>query len=93
MQYKGTRPSVQQIREELGVDYILEGTVRWQHSASGPSQVRVTPQLIEVADDTHLWAERYDAVLADIFEVQSDIAKQVIDRLVPVPTTVSSRRF
>ncbi|MEE8138099.1 MAG: protein kinase, partial [Thermoanaerobaculia bacterium] len=81
MQYKESRPSLRQIGEELGVDYVLEGTVRWQRSSSGPSQVRVTPQLIQVSEDTHLWTERYDAVLADIFDVQSDIAKQVIERL------------
>ncbi len=82
MQYKGSRPSLRQIGEQLGVDYVLEGTVRWQRaSGGGPSTVRVTPQLIRVADDSHLWAERYDRVLADIFEVQSDIAKKVIEQL------------
>ena len=81
MMYKGTRTPLVQIGQELGVDYVLEGTIRWQHSDDGPSQVRVTPQLIRVPDDTHLWAERYDAVLADIFKVQTDIAKQVIRQL------------
>jgi TolB-like protein/Tfp pilus assembly protein PilF len=81
MQYKGARPSVRRIGEELGVDYVLEGTVRWQRSSTGPSRVRVTPQLIQVSDDSHLWAERYDRVLADIFEVQSDIARQVSNQL------------
>ena len=81
MQYKESPLSLRQIGEELGVDYVLEGTVRWQRSASGPGQVRVTPRLIRVAEDTHLWADRYTAVLADIFEVQSDIAKQVIEKL------------
>ena len=81
MQYKESPLSLPQIGEELGVDYVLEGTVRWQRSAGGAGQVRVTPQLIRVPEDTHLWAERYDAVLADIFEVQSDIAKQVIEKL------------
>ena len=81
MQYKESPLSLRQIGEELGVDYVLEGTVRRQRSASGPGQVRVTPQLIRVSEDTHLWAERYDAVPADIFEVQSDIAKQVIEKL------------
>ncbi len=44
-------------------------------------RVRVTPQLIRVADDTHVWSERYDRVLDDIFQVQSEIAEQVIDQL------------
>jgi serine/threonine protein kinase/tetratricopeptide (TPR) repeat protein len=77
MQYKEGRPALREIGKELGVGYVLEGTVRWQRSASGPSQVRVTPQLIQVPEDTHLWAERYDRVLEDIFDVQSDIARQV----------------
>ena len=81
LQYKDARPPIGRIAEELGVDYVLEGTVRWQHAADGPSRVRVTPQLIRVAQDTHVWSERYNAVLADIFEVQSDIARQVSEAL------------
>ncbi|MHC4324801.1 MAG: tetratricopeptide repeat protein, partial [Planctomycetota bacterium] len=63
------------------VDYVLEGTVRWERPSEGPSQVRVTPQLIRVSDDTHLWSDRYDAVLANIFKVQSDIAEKVAKAL------------
>ncbi|GMR22936.1 MAG: hypothetical protein BMS9Abin37_1320 [Acidobacteriota bacterium] len=63
-----------------------------ERSANGPSQVRVTPQLIRVSEDTHLWAERYDAVLADIFEVQSDIARRVIEHL-DITLLDSQRRF
>jgi len=81
MQYKGARPSLKQIGEELGVDYVLEGAVRWQRSSSGPGRVRVTPQLIQVSEGTQLWAGRYDNVLTDIFEVQSDIAKRVVTEL------------
>ena len=81
MQYKESRPSMKQIGQELGVDYVLEATVRWQPSSSGPSQVRVTPKLIRVSDDTQLWAKPYTAVLAGIFEVQSGIAEQVIEQL------------
>jgi tetratricopeptide (TPR) repeat protein len=80
-QYKGTERTVKQIGEELGVDYVLEGTVRWDRSAEGRGRVRVTPQLIRVSDDTHLWSERYDRVIEDIFSVQSDIADQVIRQL------------
>jgi serine/threonine protein kinase/tetratricopeptide (TPR) repeat protein len=75
--YKGSTKSIRQIGEELGVGYILEGSVRWEKSADGSSKVRVTPQLIRVADDRHLWANRYDAELADVFQVQSSIAEQV----------------
>jgi len=80
-QYKGTEKMVKQIGEELGVDYVLEGTVRWDRRLDGRGRVRVTPQLIRVSDDTHLWAERYDRVIEDIFAVQSEIAEQVIKQL------------
>jgi len=81
IRYKNSSKTIQQIGDELGVEYVLEGTVRWDRPSEGPSRVRVTPQLIRVPDDTHLWSNRYDAVLADIFEVQSDIAEQVAQAL------------
>ncbi len=79
--YRKSEKSVRQIGQELGVDYVLEGTVRWQRSAGGAGRVRVTPQLIRVADETQLWADRYDAVLTDIFAVQSEIAEEVAGAL------------
>lgn len=81
VQYAKTGKTTKQIGEELGVDYVLEGTVRWERGASRSSRVRVTPQLIRVADDTHLWADRYDREMKDIFAVQSEIAEQVVDKL------------
>ncbi len=81
IQYKNTDKGLPEIGEELGVEYVVEGTVLWQQRGEGPSRVRVTPQLIRVADNTHVWADRYDAVLEDIFEVQSEIATQIIDAL------------
>jgi TolB-like protein/Flp pilus assembly protein TadD/predicted Ser/Thr protein kinase len=81
IQYKATQKTIKQIGEELGVDYVLEGTVRWDRTGEGEDRVRVTPQLIRVSDDIHLWSERYDRVLEDIFGVQSDIARQVIEQL------------
>jgi non-specific serine/threonine protein kinase len=81
MRYKQTDKSIREIGSELGAEYILEGTVRWGRSKDGPSKVRITPQLIRVSDDTHLWSDRYDRTLDDVFEVQSDIAKQVFDNL------------
>ena len=77
-QYKGSTKSLKQIGQELGVGYVLEGSVRWEKSPDGTSRVRVTPQLIRVSDDRHLWADRYDAQLADVFQVQSGIAERVI---------------
>jgi serine/threonine protein kinase/tetratricopeptide (TPR) repeat protein len=80
-QYKNTTKTIKQIGEELGVDYVLEGTVRWDREHESKGRVRVTPQLIRVSDDTHLWSERYDRVIDDIFSVQSEIAEQVIKKL------------
>jgi TolB-like protein/Tfp pilus assembly protein PilF/predicted Ser/Thr protein kinase len=80
-QYKKTDMTTQQIGKELGVDYVLEGAVRWDRSAEGNGRVRVTPQLIRVSDDTHLWVERYDRVINDIFSVQSEIAEEVAKQL------------
>ncbi len=73
--------TMQQIGAELGVDYLLEGSVRWGVDAEGKTRVRVTPQLIRVADDTQIWSERYDQVIDDIFAVQSSIAEKVIQQL------------
>ena len=77
MQYKGTKKAIRDIGGELGVDFILEGTVRWGKAAQGASRVRITPQLIRVNEDTHMWSDRYDRVIEDIFDVQSDIAEKV----------------
>jgi serine/threonine-protein kinase len=77
VQYKDAQVPIRQIGEELGVEFVLEGTVRWEKAAAGESRVRVTPQLIRVSDATHLWTNRYDAQLAGVFQIQSDIAQQV----------------
>ena len=71
VQYAGIDKSIQEMGRELDVGYVLEGTVRWARDDQS-SRIRVTPQLIRVEDDTHLWAETYDRVLEDVFEVQSD---------------------
>jgi TolB-like protein len=79
--YRNTNTPLKQIGRELGVSYVLEGSVRWEKRPDGTSRIRVTPQLIRVADDRHLWANRYDADLRDVFEVQSGIAEQVATAL------------
>jgi len=81
VQYDPTGKTVQEIGADLGVDYVLEGTVRWAKGEGRSSRVRVTPQLIQVSDDTHLWSETYDADLEDVFAVQSEIAGQIVHRL------------
>jgi serine/threonine-protein kinase len=81
MRYKETEKSINDIGEELGVDYILEGTIRWQRISDTESRVRITPQLVKVSDETHLWAEVYQRDMTDIFAVQSEIAGQVAKAL------------
>jgi adenylate cyclase len=74
--FKGTNKKVQEIAKELGVDNILEGSVR----KSG-SDLRITAQLVRATDGLHLWSENYDRKLKDIFAVQEDIATAVADEL------------
>jgi len=81
MQYKKTTKSIRQISEELGVDYILSGTIRWQKSGDGAGRVRVIPTLIRAPEATQLWANVYDESLAEIFQVQSDISRKLVDAL------------
>lgn len=81
MQYAGVRKSLPEIGRELGVAYVLEGTVRWAEGTGGQARVRITPQLIRVADDAHVWADAFERDAKDIFEVQAEISRRVIDRL------------
>jgi TolB-like protein len=74
--YKSSPDNLREIAKQLGVANVLEGTVQ-----KAADQVRVTVQLINAANDTHLWAETYDRKLNDIFAVESDIAKTVADTL------------
>jgi len=76
-QYRNTTKPLRQIGAELGVGYVLEGSVRWERTDSGAGRVRVTPQLIRVTDDTHLWTDQYDREITEIFRVQGEIAGQV----------------
>jgi TolB-like protein len=72
MQYKRTHKSIHEIARELGVDYVLEGTVR-----RGGDRVRITAQLIRAADQVHLWAESYDRTLVDILAIQTEVANHI----------------
>ena len=83
VQYKNSDKTLQQIGEELGVEYVLEGTIRTDQAPDGSGQVRVTPQLIRVSDDAQLWTDRYTANLVpgEIFGVQEQIANQVAEAL------------
>lgn len=81
LSYEREGKSVQQIGADLGVEYLLEGSVLWGLDAAGKTRVRVTPRLVQVADDTQIWSERYDQIIDDIFAVQSSIAEKVIQQL------------
>ena len=74
VRYADTDKTMQEIGAELGVDYVLEGTVRWAKEGDS-SRVRITPQLIQVSDDTHLWADTYDRVIADVFAFNRRLPK------------------
>jgi TolB-like protein/class 3 adenylate cyclase len=76
MVYKGASKRLGEIGRELGVGSILEGSFK-----KAGNRIRVTTQLIDVAADKHLWAQNYDRNLDDVFEVQSDVAKQVAEAL------------
>ena len=81
LQYAGTEKSSREIGDELDVDYLLYGNVRWAGTAGEPTRVQITPELMRVDDDTLLWSNIYNRVIDDIFEVQSDIASRVIEQL------------
>jgi TolB-like protein len=76
--YKGRAVDVKQIGRELGVRYVLEGSVR-----KAANRVRITGQLIDAAAGTHLWAERFEGSLDDIFELQDQVAASVVGAIAP----------
>ena len=76
--YKGRAVHMKQIAEELGVGYVVEGSVR----KSG-DRVRITAQLNDVATGSHIWAERYDRGLADVFAVQDEITEAIVAAIEP----------
>ena len=63
------------------MNYILSGTVRWQRQSGGANKVRVTPSLVRVADATQIWANPYEETMAEVFQVQSNIAMRVAEAL------------
>ena len=77
--YAGTRRSMREVGRELGFDYALVGNVRW--SGPGSRRVRITLELLRADDERQLWSTTYDRVIDDVFDVQSDIAGQVVDKL------------
>jgi TolB-like protein/Tfp pilus assembly protein PilF len=76
--YKGRAVDVRQVGRELGVRYVLEGSVR-----KGGQRVRITVQLVEAATGSHLWADRYDGNLDDVFDLQDRITLDVVHAIEP----------
>jgi TolB-like protein/Tfp pilus assembly protein PilF len=73
--------TMQEIGQELGVDYLLLGSVRWAGSDTNSRNVRITLELLRARDERQLWSTTYDRAIDNLFDVQSDIAEQVIQRL------------
>jgi TolB-like protein len=71
--YKGKPTDVKQVAQELGVRYVMEGSVR-----RAGERLRVTAQLVDAATGHHVWAERYDRPLADLFDIQDEITRSVV---------------
>jgi TolB-like protein/class 3 adenylate cyclase len=77
--YKGRAVDVKQVGRELGVRYVLEGSVR-----KAANRVRITGQLVDTATGAHLWAERFDGGLGDIFDLQDQVTESVVGAIAPV---------
>ena len=84
--YKGKAVKVRQVAEELGVRYVLEGSVR-----RVDDQVRINAQLIDATTGGHLWADRYDGSLNDVFGLQDKVIQKVVTALAAKLTSVEQR--
>ncbi len=80
--YKGKSPEIRQVAEELGVRYVLEGSVR-----RADNQVRINAQLIDATTGGHVWAERYDGSLANVFAMQDEVTQKIVTALAVNLTT------
>ena len=74
--FKGRSVDIREVGKELGVRSVLEGSIR-----RASNRVRITAQLIDATNGAHLWADRYDRDLTDIFEVQDDVTRRIVDAL------------
>ena len=85
--YKGQSPDVKQVGRELGVRYVLEGSVR-----KGGTRVRITGQLIDAETGAHLWADRFDGLIEEVFELQDKVASSVAGVIEPTLQAAEMRR-
>jgi len=85
--YKGKPVKIQQVAQELGVRYVIEGSVQ-----RAGDRIRVNAQLIDAETGTHIWAERYDRDLTDIFALQDEITEQIVSSIAPELGTAERER-
>ncbi|MDX1286257.1 MAG: helix-turn-helix domain-containing protein, partial [Draconibacterium sp.] len=76
MTFKGTRKKITEIANDVNVRYVLEGSVR-----KAGNNIRIVAQLIEAENDAHLWAEKYNGILDDIFEIQENVSRSIAEAL------------
>jgi serine/threonine protein kinase/lipoprotein NlpI len=76
MTFKGTNKKVKEIGKELNIQYALEGSVR-----KAGNNIRISAQLIDAQNDTHLWAEKYSGTLEDVFDIQEKVSRSIVDAL------------
>src|SRR4029077_15918093 len=76
--YKGRAVDVRQVGRELGVRYVLEGSVR-----KAGERLRITGQWVDAATGSHVWADRFDGALADVFDLQDQVASSVVAAIQP----------
>jgi TolB-like protein/cytochrome c-type biogenesis protein CcmH/NrfG len=76
MTFKGTKSTIKEITDKVNVRYVLEGSVR-----KAGQNLRITAQLIDAANDTHLWADKYTGTLDDIFEIQEKVSRAIVEEI------------
>ncbi|MEO1030398.1 MAG: adenylate/guanylate cyclase domain-containing protein [Bacteroidota bacterium] len=76
MQYRGSKKTIPEIAKELGVSYILEGSIRTYND-----DIRITAQLIDASTDEHIWSENYDRKLTNVFDIQTEVSNKIADAL------------
>ena len=81
LRFAGSGQSAVEFARTLGVEYVLDGTVRWAAGPNGARQVRISPELLKVADGTHVWGEPYEGALANVFDLQGNVAERVATAL------------
>jgi adenylate cyclase len=86
--YRGQSHNLKQVAQELGARYIVEGSVR-----KGGNRVRITAQLIDAEEDHHLWSEKWDRTLEDIFDVQDEVSEAIARRVSPSVTGHEQNRL